>query len=136
MSDEADKFARMKGCVRTAYALPRRRALSARLSLTCANFFDLKRIDPPTYDWGRNSEFCRLHDSEYGHGATIVDHTIVDHAREMKSPKSPQHQGTCCSGRGRFLETRKTPLKRLSQRAGDNTFFFQILLFCLLFAKT
>ena len=28
-----------------------------------------------------------------------------------KIPKSPQHQGTCCSERGRFLETQKTPIK-------------------------
>ena len=34
-----------------------------------------------------------------------------------------------------FLETRKTPSKRLSQRAGDNTFFFSNVTICLLFAK-
>ena len=29
--------------------------------------------------------------------------------------KLPQHQGTCCSGRGKFLETRKTLSNRPSQ---------------------
>ena len=52
-----------------------------------------------------------------------------------KSKILPQHQGACWSGRGRFLATRKTPLKhlkRLSQRAGDNTLYFQKwLLFCI-----
>ena len=52
-----------------------------------------------------------------------------------KSKILPQHQGACWSGRGRFLATRKTPskhLKRLSQRAGENTLYFQKwLLFCI-----
>ena len=54
---------------------------------------------------------------------------LVNQARKIQSPPSTKVR-TCCSGKGRFLLKRKTPLKRLSQRAGDNTF----LLNCNYFA--
>ena len=58
----------------------------------------------------------------------LMAYHIVNLARKIQNPPSTKAR-VRRSGRGRFFETRKTPLKRLSQRADDNTFFFQMLHF-------